>query len=219
MHPSWKQALAGEFRKDYFVQIAKFLDAERAAGPVFPKNGEVFTAFGVTPFDAVKVVILGQDPYHDDEQAHGLSFSVKPTTPVPPSLRNIYKELESDLGIPRAKHGHLIKWAEQGVFLLNTVLTVRAHQPGSHQGHGWETFTDRVISVLNDRETPVIFVLWGQPAREKKALITEARHSILESAHPSPFSADRGFFGSKPFSKVNEILIARGAEPINWDLR
>lgn len=218
MHESWKKALSGEFRKDYFVQLVRFLDVERQNGPVFPKNGEVFTAFKVTPFDSVRVVILGQDPYHDDEQAHGLSFSVKPSTPVPPSLRNIYKELESDLGFRPVKHGHLLKWAEQGVFLLNTVLTVRAHQPASHRGQGWEIFTDRVISVLNERQTPMVFILWGAHAREKKASIDETRHLVLESAHPSPMSASNGFFGSRPFSKANDFLLEKGIATIDWAL-
>jgi uracil-DNA glycosylase len=214
VHPTWKEALSSEFEKPYFKELLEFVRQERANGPVFPPPGFVFTAFDVTSFTDVRVLILGQDPYHGPKQAHGLSFSVPPGTLPPPSLRNIYKELQSDLGVPIPKHGHLIKWAEQGVFLLNSVLTVRAHEPGFHQGKGWETFTDRVIQLLSVKKQSMVFVLWGRYAREKSSLI-DKRHVIIESAHPSPMSAHNGFFGSKPFSKVNQAL---GESPIDWSL-
>jgi uracil-DNA glycosylase len=218
MHPSWKAALALEFEKPYFKALLAFVKQERAKGVVYPPSGSVFTAFNVTPLNAVHVLILGQDPYHRPNQAHGLSFSVLPGTLAPPSLQNIYKELQDDLGIPIPTHGYLIKWAQQGIFLLNSVLTVRAHEPGSHQGQGWEKFTDFVIQLLSDRSQPMVFVLWGKYARDKVSLIDTQKHVIIESAHPSPMSAHNGFFGSKPFSKVNAALEKFGSKPIDWKI-
>lgn len=217
MHDSWKQKLAAEFGKAYFEQLAEFVREERKSHVVFPAAGDVFNAYKVTPYDQANVLILGQDPYHGAGQAHGLSFSVLPGVKAPPSLQNIFKELKSDLGLPIPKQGYLAAWASQGVMLLNATLTVRAHEAGSHQGKGWETFTDETIRVLNRRATPVVFVLWGRYARDKKALI-DSRHTILESAHPSPMSASNGFFGSKPFSKVNAALKEIGSPPIDWAL-
>ncbi len=218
MHLSWKEQLAGEFKKDYFRQLAAFVEDERRKNVVYPGPGDIFNAFEVTPYDRANVLILGQDPYHGPGQAHGLCFSVQPGVRPPPSLLNIYKELEADVGFRSPKHGHLLHWAKQGVFLLNAVLTVRAGEPGSHQGRGWETFTDEVIRRLNAREKPVVFVLWGRYARDKKGLIDGGRHTIIESAHPSPMSADKGFFGSRPFSKVNRALEASGLPAIDWQL-
>jgi len=211
---SWKQRLSGEFTKPYFKELVEFVAIERKRGPVFPPPQDTFNCFKL-PFDDVKVVILGQDPYHGAGQAHGLSFSVQPGTQLPPSLRNIFKELVEDLEIQKPKTGWLEPWCRQGVLLLNTTLTVRAHQAGSHQGQGWEQFTDEVIRTLSSREKPVIFVLWGRHARAKKDLI-DSRHTIIESAHPSPMSASSGFFGSKPFSKVNAALQQIGEAPIDW---
>lgn len=218
MHPSWKEQVGAEVEKPYFLQLVEFLKKERETQTVFPPKDQVFTAFKGTPFDAVKVVILGQDPYHNAGQAHGLSFSVQPGLKPPPSLLNIYKELASDVGCTAPKHGHLAAWAEQGVFLLNATLTVRAHEPGSHQGKGWETFTDVAISKLSARARPVVFILWGRYAREKVGLIDTKKHLVIESAHPSPMSASSGFFGSKPFSKANAALESWGGTPINWQL-
>jgi uracil-DNA glycosylase len=213
MHSSWKAALSLEFGKGYFKDLAEFVQEERSKQVVFPASGDVFNAYKL-PFEKVRVVILGQDPYHNSGQAHGLSFSVLPGVKPPPSLQNIFKELHEDLGVPIPKHGHLATWAEQGVFLLNATLTVRAHSPGSHQGKGWETFTDATINVLGQRPEPVVFVLWGKYARSKAHLIPE-HHRIVESPHPSPMSAYQGFFGSRPFSKVNAVL---GGDGINWAL-
>jgi len=218
MHPSWKAALLSEFEKPYFKALLAFVRQERAKGVVYPPSGSVFTAFNVTPINAIRVLILGQDPYHRPNQAHGLSFSVLPGTLVPPSLQNIYKELRNDLGISTPTHGYLLKWAQQGVFLLNSVLTVRAGEPGSHQGQGWEIFTDSVIQLLNNRDQPMAFVLWGKYARGKASFINIQKHVVMESAHPSPMSAYNGFFGSKPFSKVNKALEKFGSSPINWKL-
>ena len=183
---------------------------------IFPKKEDIFNAFHYTPYEETKVVILGQDPYHGPNQAHGFSFSVKPNVAIPPSLRNIFKELNADLDIPIPNHGFLVNWANQGVLLLNTVLTVRAHQANSHRGKGWEMFTDEVIKVLNERKQPIVFILWGKNAQVKKAMIDSRKHFILEAPHPSPLSAHRGFFGSKPFSKTNQFLQSIGKEPINW---
>ena len=186
---------------------------------VYPKGGDIFNAFNHTPFDKVKVVILGQDPYHGDGQAHGLSFSVKKGVNVPPSLKNMYKELETDIeGFVTPNHGELTQWADQGVLLLNATLTVRAHEPGSHQGKGWEAFTDQAISQLSAQKTGLVFLLWGKYAQNKSILIDEQKHTVLKSAHPSPFSAYNGFFGSKPFSKTNAILTGRGEAPVNWQI-
>jgi len=218
MHLSWRKALHGEFSKPYFEKLVAFVQAERKAGEVYPPAGEVWTAFEETPLDQVQVVILGQDPYHGPGQAHGLSFSVKPGVKSPPSLLNIYKELESDLGIHPVKHGYLMAWARRGVFLLNTVMTVRKGAAGSHRGEGWETFTDRVISVLNAREAPMVFVLWGKDAGNKAGAIDSSRHHVLASSHPSPMSAGAGFFGSKPFSKANGWLQGKGLPGVAWQL-
>lgn len=215
MDESWKQRLAGEFQKPYFKDLVEFVREERKSHVVFPEPRDVFAAYDATPYDKANVVILGQDPYHGAGQAHGLSFSVLPNVKAPPSLQNIFKELKADLGIATPKHGLLTYWAVQGVMLLNATLTVRAHDAGSHQGKGWETFTDETIRLLNQREVPVVFVLWGRYARSKKDLI-DSRHTVIESAHPSPMSAHNGFFGSKPFSKVNAALEKRGLAPIDW---
>ncbi len=215
---TWHDVIGGEKEKEYFHAVRSFEQSERNQHKVFPAAENVFKALELTPFDNVKVVILGQDPYHGDNQAHGLSFSVQKGIALPPSLLNIYKELESDLGIPVAKSGDLTPWAKQGVLLLNTVLTVRAHEANSHRGQGWETFTDAVISSLNQASHPIVFILWGRPAQEKEKLITNPKHVVLKSVHPSPLSAYRGFFGSKPFSKANAFLEETGQTPIDWRL-
>ena len=207
-----------ELAKPYFGDLQQFLENERTKHTVFPPVDRVFEALELTPFDAVRVVVLGQDPYHDDGQAHGLAFSVLTGVKLPASLRNIFKELHDDLGGPLAKHGCLIPWAKQGVLMLNTVLTVRAHQAHSHRGKGWELFTDAVIAALSKRTDPIVFVLWGKPAQGKKILIDLQRHHVLESAHPSPLSAHRGFFGSRPFSKINDALRPWGQAEIDWRL-
>ncbi len=212
----WQAALQSEFEAPYFESLRSFVSGERETATVFPPATDVFNALKLAPLENVRVLILGQDPYHDDNQAHGLSFSVHRGIKVPPSLRNIYKELTSDLGVAPVAHGHLESWARQGVLLLNTVLTVRAHEANSHQNRGWETFTTKVIECVNQRPS-VAFVLWGKPAQKKSPLI-DARHLLIESAHPSPLSARRGFFGSKPFSKINEFLEAGGEVPIDWQL-
>ncbi|TQR08761.1 uracil-DNA glycosylase [Psychrobacillus soli] len=204
--------------KPYFVELQSFLDKEYAEQMIYPMRQNIGSAFRETSFDEVKVVILGQDPYHGEGQAHGMSFSVMPGVAVPPSLRNMLKELADDLGCPIPSNGYLLKWAEQGVLLLNTVLTVRAGAANSHKGMGWETFTDKVIEKLSEREKPIIFVLWGRPAQMKKKLIDTKKHTILEAPHPSPLSAHRGFFGSKPYSKINEQLEAWGEAPIDFCL-
>lgn len=215
---SWQRLLADEFEKEYFQDLFKFIDQEYEAGNVFPPKELIFSAFEHTPYEQVKVVILGQDPYHGAGQSHGLAFSVQKGVKIPPSLRNMYKELASDLAIEPASHGNLTSWANQGVLLLNTVLTVREGEANSHQKHGWERFTDRVIEVLNEREDPIVFVLWGKPAQQKATMIDATKHIIIQSFHPSPLSASRGFFGSKPFSKVNDALITLGKQPINWEI-
>ena len=214
---SWRNAVGDELSKPYFKELDAFLAEERASGQVFPPEEEVFTALELTPFDAVKVVILGQDPYHDDGQAHGLSFSVKPGIKTPPSLVNMYKELESDLGLPRPSHGNLVRWAEQGVLMINAVLTVRAHEPNSHKSKGWEKFTTAVIKALSRREAPMVFVLWGGFAKKKAKLVAD-HHVVILGTHPSPLSARNGFFGSKPFSTINGHLQELGLEPIDWRL-
>ena len=213
---SWTPILGDEQTKPYFHDLQQFLDAERAQHQVFPSDDRIFTALELTPFDAVRVVILGQDPYHDVGQAHGLAFSVLPGVKLPASLRNIFKELHDDIGCAMSTHGCLISWASQGVLLLNTVLTVRAHQANSHRGKGWETFTDTIIGRLSERADPLIFVLWGKPAQLKKKLIDTKKHVILEAPHPSPLSAHSGFFGSKPFSKINRTLTAWGKPTVAW---
>ena len=214
----WNPILRGEFDKAYWPELMAFVAAERDAGDVYPPHDEVFAALHLTPFADVKVVILGQDPYHGPGQAHGLCFSVNPGVRIPPSLVNIFKELDADLGIPPATSGDLRPWARQGVLLLNTTMTVRAHQAASHQGKGWETFTDEVIRAVGAREERVVFILWGSHARKKKALVDRSRHTIIESPHPSPLSAHRGFFGSRPFSAANAALEAAGRGPIDWRL-
>jgi uracil-DNA glycosylase len=213
---SWDTLLAEEYKKDYFVNLMNFVKEEYKTKTIYPKQNEVFNAFRYTSFDDVKVVILGQDPYHGPNQAEGLSFSVSNEVIKPPSLKNIFKELESDLGIQFPEANSLIPWAKEGVLLLNAVLTVEEHIPTSHKDKGWEIFTDNVIKVLNKKTTPVVFILWGSYARNKKELITNPLHHIIESPHPSPFSARTGFFGSKPFSKTNEYLKSKGIKEINW---
>jgi uracil-DNA glycosylase len=219
LHESWKGPLTPEFDSPYMAALKSFLVAEREKGKrIFPKGSEWFHALDVTPLEKVRVVILGQDPYHGEGQAHGLCFSVKPGVKPPPSLINIYKELQSDLGIAPPSHGNLEKWAKQGVLLLNAVLTVEAGHAASHQGKGWERFTDAVIRLVNDQPRPVVFILWGAYAQKKAAFVDRTRHLVLASAHPSPLSAHNGFFGSRPFSKANEFLIAHGQDPIDWKL-
>ncbi|GAA3035376.1 uracil-DNA glycosylase [Kitasatospora albolonga] len=214
---SWRAALAGELAKPYFAQLTDFVAEQRAEHQVFPPSGQEFAALAATPYDKVRVLVLGQDPYHDDNQAHGMSFSVQPGIKIPPSLRNIYKELDADLGVPAPDHGYLMKWAEQGVLLLNAVLTVRAHEANSHKGKGWEKFTDAVISAVSAREEPCVFVLWGNYAKKKLPLIDTTRHVVVQGAHPSPLSA-KLFHGSRPFSQINEALVEFGGEPIDWQL-
>ncbi len=219
LEESWKEVLNEEFSKLYFQQLKAFLVEEKASGhPIYPPGKYIFNAFNSTPFDKVKVVILGQDPYHGQGQAHGLSFSVPQGVRQPPSLKNIFKELNADLGIDIPSHGYLQSWADQGVLLLNSLLTVRASTPGSHKGKGWEEFTDAAIQALNEHRDGVIFFLWGKYAKEKGKFIDPQKHHILTAAHPSPYSANNGFFGTRHFSKANEILAKQGNEPINWNL-
>ena len=213
---TWNEILAEEMEKDYYQQLQAFVQKRRAEVRVFPEEKNVFNALKLTPFESVKVVILGQDPYHGFGQAHGLSFSVQKGTPFPPSLKNIYKELQEDIGGELPTEGDLSHWAKQGVLLLNTVLTVDEGNANSHKGKGWETLTNRLIESLNELKHPVIFILWGKPAQEKEKMITNPNHVLLKAPHPSPLSAYRGFFGSKPFSKVNDILIQQGQTPICW---
>ncbi len=212
----WNPLLAGELNRPYWQELTTFVRQERERGTVYPPEPEVFAALHLTPYASVKALILGQDPYHGPGQAHGLCFSVRPDVPIPPSLANIHTELTTDLGCPAPDHGSLESWASQGVLLLNTTLTVRAHQAASHQGHGWETFTDNVIRAVNLKLERVVFLLWGSSARKKRSLIDTDRHTIIESPHPSPLSAHRGFFGSMPFSRANRALEEAGREPIDW---
>ncbi len=212
----WDQYLEEEYRKPYFNDLINFVESEYEHKIIYPKKNEIFNAFRHTSYEDVKVVILGQDPYHGEHQAHGLSFSVQNGVPKPPSLKNIFKELYDDLGISITNHSNLLPWADQGVLLLNSVLTVEKDKAASHRDRGWETFTDKVIEVLNYKKTPVVFILWGNYARNKKKLITNPNHYIIESAHPSPLSAYQGFFGSKPFSKTNKFLESKGLTPIDW---
>lgn len=212
----WDLILQDEFKKDYFTNLMGFIKTEYKTKTIYPKQNEVFNAFRYTDFDNVKVVILGQDPYHGPNQAEGLSFSVSNEVIKPPSLKNIFKELESDLKIPFPEHNSLKPWAKAGVLLLNAVLTVEEHKPTSHKDKGWEIFTDDIIKILNKRNTPTVFILWGAYARDKKSLITNPKHLVIESAHPSPFSARNGFFGSKPFSKTNEFLKKNNIKEIDW---
>ena len=216
MEPSWKTRLAGEFEKDYFVKLTDFVRQEYRQATVYPSGPNIFNAFAHCPFDRVKVVIIGQDPYHEPGQAHGLCFSVQDGTPFPPSLQNIFKEITDDLGRPRPTSGDLTRWADQGVLLLNATLTVRAHRAGSHQGHGWETFTDTVIRCLNAERQHLVYMLWGAYAQKKGASIDTSRNLVLTSPHPSPLSAHRGFFGNRHFSRANDYLVALGESPIDW---
>ena len=219
LEPSWLAQLADEFEQPYMQQLRTFLKAQKAAGKrIFPPCSELFSAFSHTPLEAVKVVILGQDPYHGEGQAHGLCFSVRPGVKVPPSLQNIYKEINADLGLPIPAHGYLTPWADQGVLLLNSVLSVECAMAASHQGKGWETFTDRVIEVINSRREGVVFMLWGSYAQRKGAIIDDKRHCVLKAPHPSPLSAHRGFFGCGHFSAANQYLKDRGETPIDWSL-
>jgi len=218
MEESWKKVLLPEFQKPYFETLKNFLVEEKKHHTVYPTGVNIFAAFNTTPFDAVKVVILGQDPYHGAGQAHGLSFSVQEGVPHPPSLQNIFKELKDDVGCPIPKHGTLTSWAQQGVFLLNTVLTVRASEANSHRNEGWENFTDAVIACLSAQKEHLVFILWGSPAGAKVSLIDSKKHLILKAPHPSPLSSYRGFFGSKPFSKSNDYLTCKGIKPIDWCL-
>ena len=214
----WDTLLQEEFQKEYYTNLWQNLEKEYSRHTVYPKKENIFNALKSTPYSKVKVLLLGQDPYHGEGQAHGLAFSVQKGVQKPPSLMNMFKELENDLGVMAPSHGCLTSWAEQGVLLLNTVLTVREGEPNSHKRLGWTIFTDKVISLLNQREDPVIFLLWGRNAAEKLPLITESRHYVLSCAHPSPLSASRGFFGSGHYSKVNAILARLGKEPINWSI-
>ncbi len=215
---SWKDILEAELQKPYFIDLEKFVDAERQKFTIYPKENEVFSALEYTPYDAVRVLILGQDPYHGPHQAHGCCFSVRPQVPLPPSLVNIYKELQTDVGATPPDHGCLVPWARQGVLLLNTVLTVRANVANSHQGKGWEQFTDAVFNAVNRKTTRVVFILWGASARRKASLVDLTRHVVIQSAHPSPLSASAGFFGSRPFSRTNAALQQAGLPEINWQL-
>jgi len=219
IEPSWKAVLSDEFQKPYFKKLKSFLLAERDLGAlIYPRNKDIFNAFALTPFDAVKVVILGQDPYHGAGQAHGLAFSVMRGVPAPPSLKNIFKELEQDVAFKIPQHSDLSHWSKQGVLLLNTSLTVRANEANSHRGQGWELFTDAVIHSVSERKEHVVFILWGSPARSKMSLIDTKKHCVLTSAHPSPLSSHRGFFGCRHFSKTNNYLQAHGKTPIDWQL-
>lgn len=215
----WDDVLSEEFDKPYYQNLRDFLNEEYSSRVIYPLPKYVYTALKLTTYKDTKVVILGQDPYHEPDQAHGLAFSVNKNVQIPPSLVNIYKELHDDIGCKIPNHGYLVDWAKQGVLLLNTVLTVRAHQANSHAHKGWEQLTDSIIQKLNDKQEPVVFILWGANARSKKALITSQKHLIIESVHPSPLSAYNGFFGSKPFSKTNRFLISNDIKPIDWQIK
>lgn len=215
----WSLALKDEFNKPYYRDLYRFVKEEYSTKVVYPPADDIFNALHLTPLKDVKVLILGQDPYHNEHQAHGLSFSVLPDQKdIPPSLQNIYKELQEDLGCYIPNNGYLKKWADQGVLMLNTVLTVRAHEPNSHQGRGWENFTDAIIQAVNQKNEPVVYMLWGKPAQSKIPMLTNPKHLILKAPHPSPLSAYRGFFGCKHFSKCNEFLSQNGLEPIDWQI-
>lgn len=218
LHNSWQDILQSEFDQPYYRALHQFLKQEYQTQKIHPDMFHIFEALELTPYEKVKVVILGQDPYHGVNQAHGLSFSVQPGVKVPPSLQNIYKELQTDVGVKPVNHGYLTSWAKQGVLLLNTVLTVREGQAYSHRGQGWERLTDAIIQKLNEREQPIVFILWGRPAQEKEKMIDTSKHLIIKSPHPSPLSAHRGFFGSRPFSQTNEGLKKFGETPIDWQL-
>ena len=215
----WLQAVGGEFRKPYYKQLYEFVKEEYSTRVIYPPADDIFNALHLTPLKEVKVVILGQDPYHNEHQAHGLSFSVLPDQrEIPPSLQNIYKELHDDLGCYIPDNGYLEKWARQGVLMLNTVLTVRAHQANSHQGHGWEQFTDAILEAVNQEDRPIVYLLWGRPAQSKIPMLTNPKHLILKAPHPSPLSAYRGFFGCRQFSQANAFLESHGAAPIDWQI-
>lgn len=214
----WAEKISIEYKKPYYRELFSFIKEEYSKVVVYPPSEDIFNAMHLTPLSEVKCVILGQDPYHEPGQAHGLCFSVKPDIKIPPSLENIYKELHDDIGFSIPNHGYLEEWAKQGVLLLNTVLTVRAHKAFSHRGKGWEQFTDAIIRTVNEVERPIVFLLWGKPAQEKKALLNNPKHLILEAPHPSPLSAYRGFFGCKHFSKANDFLVQNGETPIDWTL-
>lgn len=216
--PSWQEVLFEEFEQPYFRKLQNFLIEERQSHTIYPPESDMFSAFELTPYDKVNVLLLGQDPYHDRNQAHGLCFSVKPGIKPPPSLINIFKELKDDVGLNIPNHGYLVSWAKQGILMLNAVLTVRAHTPNSHKNQGWETFTDAVISKVNQKVDPVVFVLWGGYAQKKLKLIDTTRHTVIQSAHPSPLSARNGFFGSKPFSAINSALRSFGKPEIDWQI-
>ncbi len=219
LHPSWLTWLEQEFHEPYMVELRRFLQEEKKGGKeIFPPGNEYFNALNTTPLDRVKLVIIGQDPYHGPGQAHGLCFSVRPGVPIPPSLRNMYKELSREMDFTPVEHGCLVPWAEQGVLLLNAVLTVECHRAASHQGKGWERFTDRVIEVVNGKTENTVFFLWGSYAQKKGSIIDRNRHLVLEAPHPSPLSASRGFFGCGHFARANDYLISKGREPINWQL-
>lgn len=214
----WEEALRGEFRRPYYKKLFQTVGAAYRSGTVYPPADDIFNAFHFTPLPEVKVVILGQDPYHEPGQAHGLSFSVKPGVEIPPSLVNIYQELHDDLGCPIPDTGCLESWARQGVLLLNTVLTVQAHRANSHRNIGWEDFTDAAVRVLAEQDRPMVFILWGRPAQQKEKMITNPKHLVIKSPHPSPLSAYRGFFGSRPFSRTNEYLVRNGLKAIDWSI-
>lgn len=218
MTTDWNPLLRDQFDEAYWSELMAFINKERSEHEVFPPHDEVFAALHLTSFQNTRVVILGQDPYHGPEQAHGLCFSVRHGVAIPPSLRNIHQELHDDIGVEIPNHGSLGKWAANGVLLLNTTLTVRAHAAASHQGHGWERFTDRIIQVVNEKSSTIVFILWGAAARKKKSMIDTALHTVIESAHPSPLSARNGFFGSRPFSKANDALARNGLPPVDWSL-
>ncbi|MYW00297.1 uracil-DNA glycosylase [Streptomyces sp. SID3343] len=214
---SWQPVLADELAKPYYAELTAYVDAERKEHQIFPPEEEVFAALEATPYEDVRVFVVGQDPYHDDNQAHGMCFSVRPEVRIPPSLRNIYKEMHADIGLPIPDNGYLMPWAHQGVLLLNTVLTVRAHEAASHKGRGWEKFTDAVIKAVSDRDAPVVFVLWGGHAKKKASLIDTTKHVIVQGAHPSPLSA-KLFHGSKPFSQIDAALEGMGHKPVDWTI-
>ena len=216
IEPTWKEKLHGEFEKEYFLRLADFIKEEYRLKTIYPPGSLIFNAFNLCPFENVKAVIIGQDPYHGPGQAHGLCFSVRKNLDFPPSLVNIFKEIQSDMGIQQQANGNLERWAAQGVLLLNATLTVRAHQAGSHQKKGWEQFTDSVINIINSEKQNIVFFLWGAYAQKKGEAIDRSKHLVLESVHPSPLSTSRGFFGNKHFSRCNEYLTAHGVEPINW---
>lgn len=215
---AWRRLLAQEFDKPYYKNLDRFIQAEYDRNLIFPPKDEIFSAFSYVLPEQVKVLVIGQDPYHDEQQAHGLAFSVRPGNKIPPSLLNIFKELKTDLGCYIPNNGYLRKWAQQGVLLLNTVLTVRAHEANSHQNKGWEEFTDEVIRILNRQEQPIVIMLLGKPAQRKERMLTNPKHFVLKASHPSPLSVYRGFFGSKCFSRCNDYLISKGIEPIDWQI-